>query len=215
MSTKPVITYWGGVASRGHYYSYVLAFNGKMGEVELNNTDIPYPGTDEWNSYSPKSDVGQLPCMTDGDINIGESNAIVRYLCKKFKISEISEDFSLADYAVSEMLIETASGLHGALGKCHYTPDRTGAFDKYFGEGGGFAKVMSAFEKRVPTVMSPGAICLAAALNLHVRLEPECLAKYPELKKLYDAVLANADVQKVNDACPYPYFKRQTDAASA
>jgi len=209
-TTKPTYHYWAGVASRGHYLFYTLGYNGKLDDIIVKG-DQPYPGTPEWASGEGfiQSKMGQLPVLTDeGDVSIGQGRAILNYLCKKFSIGQ---DLSLADYGKSEELVEQANDIHNLLGKAHYGADRTVSMNEIFASGGPVEKVLNAYEDHVGGAVAPGHCCFAAALNLLVRLEPECLAKNPKIKAFYDEIQANEGIKTVNERCPYPYFKRNSN----
>ena len=180
----------------------------------MKSDGIPYPGTPEWAGFSPKSHVGQLPVMQDGDVTIGQSGAILRYLVKKFGICA---DITLPDYAVSEQLIDQAADIHSLLTKAHYSPDRTAAMDAVFADGSGLHKVLAAFEALATDAgffgskPTPGDLAFAASLDMIRRLEAEALAKYAKLSALHKAATANEAVAAVNASTPYPYFKRKSD----
>jgi len=208
--SKPVYSYWAGVASRGHYLFYTLAYNGKLDEITIKG-DQPYPGTPEWAAADGfiKSKMGMLPVLQDGDVCIGQSRAIFAYVCKKFGLGE---ELSLADFARSEELVDQAQDMHGVLSKAQYGADRTAAMDTVFGEGGDVSKMLTAFEDHVSGVVTPGHCCLAATLNLLIRLQADCLDKHPKIKAFNDTFQANAGVKVANERSPYPYFKRNSDA---
>ncbi|GMI19422.1 hypothetical protein TeGR_g12330 [Tetraparma gracilis] len=170
----------------------------------------PYPGTPEWAAGGfAKSKTGQLPLLEDGDVSIGQGRAIMAYLIKKF---EIAADMSVADYAKSEELTDQACGdMHSAFAGAHYAPDRTAAMDKLFGEGGGVPKTLGAFEDHVDGTVTPGHCAYAAALNIGVRLQPDCLDNFPKTKAFYETIMANEGVKAADAAVPYPYFKRNSD----
>jgi glutathione S-transferase len=214
--SKPVITYWAGVKSRLHYTMTVVAYNGKTDAVTLNG-QCPYPGTEEWKTFEPKSVVGQLPHLSDGDISIGQSIAILNYLSRKFGLYASATD---ADFAMSEQLIQETADLHSMLGKAHYGADRTAAMDALLGPEGGIAKHLTALEGLVkehgwftPTGALPGDLALAASLDMIDFLDTSVLdaSKYPKLRALLEKVRANEGVKAYYATVPYPYFKRNSD----
>ena len=113
--SKPVYHYWAKVASRGHYLFYTLAFHDRLDDIEYKG-DQPYPGTEGWDAVH-KSKVGALPALVDGGVAIGQSRAIFAYLCRKFGIGK---DLSLAEFAASEELVDTATDVHNMLSKAQY-----------------------------------------------------------------------------------------------
>lgn len=204
--SKPVFHYWAKVASRGHYLFYTLAFHDRLDDVE-HKGDQPYPGAEGWDAVL-RSKVGSLPVLVDGDVTLGQSRAIFAYLCRKFGIGQ---DLSLADFAASEELVDTAIDVHSMLSTAQYAPDRTAAMDALFADGGGVPKILAGFEDHVGGTVTPGHCCFAAALNLLTRLQADCLDKYPKIKAFNDTIQGKAGIKRVNELCPYPYFKRNSD----
>jgi glutathione S-transferase len=194
----------------------MLAYNGLMDKVELNGADIPYPGTDAWKAFSPKSYMGQLPCLNHGDVAMGQSAGILRYLARLFKLYD---GCSMKDFAMSEQLIEQSSDFHNVLSRAHYAPDRTKAMDDLFKDGGGLQRHLSALEAIVGNAGSfafsskpmPGDLAVAAALSLLQLLQPEVLSKYPKLKKFSDTIAQNDGIKALEASTPYQYFKRKSD----
>jgi hypothetical protein len=156
--SKPVFHYWAKVASRGHYLFYTLAFHDRLDDVE-HKGDQPYPGAEGWDAVL-RSKVGSLPVLVDGDVSLGQSRAIFAYLCRKFGIGQ---DLSLADFAASEELVDTAIDVHSKLSTAQYAPDRTAAMDALFADGGGVPKILAGFEDYVGGTVTPGHCCFAAA----------------------------------------------------
>eukprot|EP00941_MAST-03F_sp_MAST-3F-sp1_P001976 g1976.t1 len=213
----PTYTYWGGVRSRSHYLGYVLAVNNLVDKVNWNQSDIPYPGTTEWNSFSPKSYMGQLPQLSHNGMSMGQSAAIIRYLARIFKLYDGVSD---ADYAMSEQMIEESTDFHNLLGKAHYAPNRTAAMDAVFAAGGTVERHLKALEGIVGNNGSvyfcskplPGDCCVCAALNMLETLEPGVLKGYPKLLQMYTTITSLATVKAWNESHAWPYFKRKSDA---
>ena len=186
-----------------------------LDQVTLNGA-FPYPGTPEWTAAAPKSYLGQLPVLTDAnDTKISESGAINRYLIKKFNL----EPESLKDYGMMNTGIEASAMIHAALGKAHYTPDRTAAMDATFTVGtGSIMKLLAGCETLFSDgsaflceAMNPGDLALAAGLALIVDLQADALDTFPKCKALHEAVSALAGIVAYNAAHQYPYFKRNSD----
>ncbi len=71
---------------------------------------------------------GQLPYLVDGDIKLGQSNAILRYLARKGGIEGDSD----ADYALSEMLIEACVDIKALLRTAYRSGDKEASYDALF-----------------------------------------------------------------------------------
>ena len=66
----------------------------------------------------------------DGDIKVSQTTAIINFLTKKYGVEDKA---SLAEIGKSQEVIIMIGNLHDALGKAHYTPDRTAAMDECLG----------------------------------------------------------------------------------
>lgn len=213
--------YWGGVKARNHYTQFMLAGTGTAHKVDL-VSDYPYPGTAEWEALPTDKHVlsswNQLPFLTDEaeSVCVGESMGIHRYLIAKFGL----QPQSLSDVALSEQAIELCAGLHNALSKAHYAPDRTFAMDAFFAKGGSKDKLLSGLESSsfkgggvwLGSEPSPGDWSVGAALDILNQLEPGCFDRYSKLKALHDEIQGTAAVKAYLKTVPYAYFKRNTDA---
>jgi glutathione S-transferase len=168
-----------------------------------------------------KSLLGQLPCLTDGEITVGQSGAILRYLIRKFKIQMAASN---ADQAMSEEMIEAGVDLLAMGVKAHYPAggDRTAAMDELFAPGGAdkSKNICAMFALLEATIKDsgffgkspmPGDACIASNLRIMSDLQPDCLDAFPKLKALLAKFDGHAGVQKHIANYPYPYLKRQSD----
>ena len=204
--------YWG-VKSRAHAAIYITGYCDKAAEITWNK-EIGYPGTPEFEAYENKSAVGQLPFLVDGDLKIGQSQAISRHLARKFGFGE---EASAADKALSDMAFAEADDIFNSLSKAHYAPDGRGkAFDALFGEGGFFPKHAAAMDGLIGesgffgSVAMPGDVALAAVLDLAVGLQADCLDATPKLKALHKNISSAGSIATLTEGL-YPYFQRQDD----
>jgi len=209
-TTRPLLIYWGGIASRGHYYQYMLGYFGLTDKVDF-KCDAPWPGAEGWAEY-PTSKMAQLPTLEDGDIKIGQSTAMVNYLARKFGLDD---GLSLSDYATSQEMIQQAADVHSMLAGAKYSADVPAAMDALFAAGGKVDKLLAVFEQYVSasgffgSVATPGDTVFAAALNLLTRLQADCLVKFPKIAAFNDTFQANEGVKAVNAANPNAYFTRK------
>ena len=120
-----------------------------------------------------------------------------------------------AEFAMSEMLIESYSNIYAMFNKANYASDKAAGWAEVFGEGGHFPKICSQLEKLVPegsVYFVPekrvtGGYCIAAALNMGVSLEPACLDAFPKLKAFHDEMLASPAFDGIREW--QMYFKRE------
>jgi len=218
---KPVLHFWGGYKMKMHTLHYILAYHGLQGEVDVVG-DIPAPAPFgdgvAWAAYAPKGPTGSLPCMvTAGGAILGESMAIVRYVCRHLKLDTALSD---EDFAQSEYLLETTNEVYLALNKAHYSPGgRTEAMDALFKPGGMVHKLLASLDARVGPagwlgpqgVPTPGDLALCAALHILAGLQPDVLDAHPKVKARYDAVHAIESIAHVNRTYPALYHKRTSD----
>jgi len=120
-----------------------------------------------------------------------------------------------AEFAMSEMLIESYSNIYAMFNKANYAQDKAAGWAEVFGEGGHFPKICSQLEKLipegsvyfVPEKRVTGGYCIAAALNMGVSLEPACLDAFPKLKAFHDEMLASPAFGGIREW--QMYFKRE------
>lgn len=219
--SKPVLHFWGlKMLMKMHPLHYVLAFNGledRMGLEEDIPPPAPWGDAEKWAAYPVKSPSGHLPAMVlpSGEI-IGESMAIYRYI---FRFTKLNDTLSDEDYAQSEYLLETLNETWSAIGKAHYSDDRTSNMDALFADGGKLCKVFEVVEKRIgsagwlgpQSVCTPGDIAFMGFVYMVNMLEPSHLPKYPKLQAKFDEVQASPAIQAVNARYPHAYFKRKSE----
>jgi len=210
------IHYWGGVKSRAQPIFYIAAYFGCSDRISMSTPGtIPYPGTPEWAKVKNKSAWGQLPFLTDGDIKVGQSTPICRYLVAKFGLHD---GFSMADIAASEQALAGAFNFIDAASVAQYAPGgRTEAMDTAHAEGGSIYKNFAALESLIApsgwfgSRATPGCAAVAAAVEMATVLDAEAMAKFPKLVALGAAVGTSTAIKAVVAATPYPYYKRKSD----
>ena len=175
----PKLYYWG-IRARGQLSVLVGTFSGQPFDWERNP---------EWPGLKPQTPFGQLPFLVDGDVKVAQSNAIARYLGRKYGLQGDTD----ADFALSEILIEEQVDLLNILFKANYSADKAAAFDKAFAEE--FPAQLAYLENLLnsdffTSKVTTGSLAIFSALNLALDLEPTALDKFPKLKAFYDRVAA-------------------------
>ena len=66
-------------------------------EVEVVNFDPRYRASPEWRSINP---VGKVPAMSDGDLVMFESGAMVQYLVDRYGNGRLQPEIGTADHAL-------------------------------------------------------------------------------------------------------------------
>ena len=66
-------------------------------EVEVVNFDTEYRASPEWRSINP---VGKVPAMSDGELVMFESGAMVQYLVDRYGKGKLQPEIGTADHAL-------------------------------------------------------------------------------------------------------------------
>lgn len=162
---------------------------------------------------------GQLPFLKHADIELAQSNAILRYLAKEAEL----EGSTPQQYAMSEMLIEESTDIFNLLVKANSAAtsnDKIKAYVDLFDTSpdAPISKQLRFLEKILSTRANPnsfffqtpkriaGEFALAAVLDILVSLEPTVLQKTPSVEAFYKHMMAMECFNVIRD---YPmYFKR-------
>lgn len=178
------IVYYFSVKARGLIMQVLSAFTGqKMLYIE-----------DAKNKS--KGVFGQLPHMVDGDVQISQSNAIARYLAKKWGVDGRDND---ADFAVSEMMVEESVDIFNAVVKAtlrskdkeadykvltsETLPKHFTNIEKVLGDGDYFGSRALL-----------GDLAIFTSLNLILDLDSSLLDNFSKLKAFYGRIASNSGV---------------------
>lgn len=209
-----VFKYWGGVKSRNIYVCGLLAAYGLLDTVDL-KTDYPWPGTDDWRNLSRDdlSHCKQLPCLEDNDVTlqIGESFAIIRYLCRKFDLNP--QD--LVTFGLSEQQIQWADSVHVILSQAQYATSRKQAMDKLFQENGKISIMMKGLNEMLSTrsnALVPGDYVAICAVYILESLQSGIVDSHAHVKDMYTRVMKIESVKSYLDTLGYNYFTRENES---
>jgi len=75
----------------------------------------------DWPKLKPQFPWGNLPVLQDGDIQLAQSGAILRYLAKKFGL----DGANATENAKCDEMIEVMGDVRQAFFKAHFEPDAT------------------------------------------------------------------------------------------
>jgi glutathione S-transferase len=148
----------------------------------------------DWPADKPNSPFGQLPYLVDGDVKIGQSQAIARYLGRKYGLEGEND----AEFAQSEQLLEEGSDLITVLAKAAFGGNKDEAFAEVFATTlpahlTNLEKLLNGRE-RFTNSTTTGEIAIFSALNFYADIEKDVLAKYPNLQAFYNRIAANPGV---------------------
>jgi glutathione S-transferase len=193
----PTLYYWG-IKARGQLAVLLGRYSGQ--EFEWNRTP-------DWPGLKPETPFGQLPLLVDGEVKIAQSNAIARYLGRKYGLQGNSD----ADFALSELLIEEQVDLNNIVFKANYSPNKNESFDKVFAEE--YPAQLAFLEKLLTndfftSELTTGSLAIFNAFNLALDLQPTLLDNYPKLKAFYERVSALPAIKAYLDENVAPYLKR-------
>nr|QFS20845.1 glutathione S-transferase [Mimachlamys nobilis]QVK45273.1 glutathione S-transferase P [Mimachlamys nobilis] len=180
---------------------------GEAIRLMLLENDVNYTETscaNNWVSdWKPKMAFGQTPCLKDGDLTLFQSNAILRYLARKYNMyGNNDQEACRADIvndSVEDLRCEYTNLIYRNYdaGKEEYVkslPSKLSNFEKYL-------------KDKSPFILGDH-ICFADynlfdLLDIHLVLAPSCLDSFPALKALHAAVGSRQKVKahKESDAC--------------
>mmetsp|Transcript_125385 Transcript_125385/g.187263 ORF Transcript_125385/g.187263 Transcript_125385/m.187263 type:complete len:197 (-) Transcript_125385:38-628(-) len=194
----PAKLYYWGIKARGQLSVIIGQFGGD---------DFAWEQKPDWPAMKDETLFGQLPHLADGDIKVSQSNAIVRYLARKYNLQGETD----ADFALSESLIEEQGDLVNLLVKANYGGNKEEDYNKVFAEE--YPKHLANLEKLLSndfftSKVTAGSLAIFSALNIALDLEASLLDKTPKVKAFYDRVAALPQVKQYLDLGTEAYFKR-------
>lgn len=168
--------------------------------VEFEEINAIEKGRDQWaNEWKPKMQFGQCPCLYDGDLQLVQSNAILRHLARKYDLYGSNESeavmLDMVNDAVHDLRMVYVKLIYQNYdeGKADYIaglPDRLLPFEKILKEGKYIAGDKVGFAD----------YNLFEALDIHLVLAPNCLDKFPKLKAYHAKMLERPGIKKRHQA---------------
>ena len=191
------VLYFWPVKARAHPIAWLVGFH----QLPVRfHTDIPFPGTDEWEAFSPKSGLGQLPLLQDEEEFVGQSGTIFRYLVEKHQLYwDETED----------ELYEVSNDLFTMLVKAHYSKDRTEAMTDIFENK--ISTYLRFIEKTISgDIISPGPgeISSACILSICESLDAGCTSHYTQCSALLEVLQTHPGIKRSEAVFNEPYLKR-------
>jgi len=189
------------------YYWNVKA-RGQLPAVLLEVGKIPHEWNrnPDWPGMKERTPFGQLPFLEDGDIKVGQSMAIARYISRKAGLEGEG-----ADFAISEMLIEEHNDLFTSLSKAQYHPsDKPGTWKTVLNED--IPKQFALLEKLLHgdhfgSKLTAGDVAIWSVINIILDLNPKALDNFHKLKAFYEHLSKNPGVANYLKNAPPAYFK--------
>jgi len=174
--------------------------------------EYEWDGANDWPAQKDKCPFGQLPLLEDGDIRVGQSLAIARYIGRKGGLLGLDSD---ADYAASEQLVQQFEDILTDIGKAHNSKPRAEAMKKALDES--VAQKLAAVEKickghTITGKILLGDLAIFSALYIIVHdLRPNYLEQFPKLKAAYEHILADPDVKTIEKVQWGQWYKAVDD----
>lgn len=179
-----------GIRGRGMSIRYVMLDNGVDFEEEVVSPDT-------WGALKPKTTFGQIPLFKDGDFELVQSNAILRYLARKHglygqndreaalidMINDQQEDMRVLYYRLIYKEYDT-----GKQAYIEALPNSLALLERILSknnDGNGFL---------VGDKISFVDYTVFDLLDSHLILAPGCLDKFPKLKAFHGRMAAREKI---------------------
>lgn len=180
------------VRGRGQAFKYMCEDNGIAYEEEIVNFN-------DWPARKPNTVLGQLPIVFDGDFQIGQSNAILRYAARKHGLyGKDDKEAALIDM-LNDQQEDCRVAYLGMIYKAYETekdsfikglPDKLTVFEKMLGKNHGGSGY---FVGAKPSFVDYTIFDL---LDNFVVLTSPCLDSFPLLKAFHARMAAKDKIAK-------------------
>ncbi|BFZ25177.1 hypothetical protein BsWGS_28216 [Bradybaena similaris] len=175
------------VRGRGEAVRYLLK------ELGIDFEEIVCSADNWYTEWKPKMQFGQLPALRDGDLQVVQSNAILRHLARKHGLY----GSSIEEAAIIDMLNDGVEDLRVKYGGLIYKNYEAGK-DAYIAE---LPSQLQPFENLLSkSGADKSGFCvgnkrsfidynLMDILDAHLILAPNCLDKFPALSAFYKLII--------------------------
>jgi len=187
----------------------VRDFEKKSDEV-ASRFDIPVIkfGNGHFKTEDGETPFGQLPYLIDGNVKIGQSLAIARYVSRKGGLQGDTD----ADFAISEQLLEEHGDIYNVLAKAQYADNKPEAWKNAWETSipnhlGFLEKILNG--DHFGSKLTAGDVAVFSILNTIIDLKPEILKNYPKLQAHYTRFATNPLLAKYLGSGIGIYFKPQ------
>ncbi|XP_071142706.1 glutathione S-transferase-like [Mytilus edulis] len=167
---------------------------------------------DKWTAFKPKTPYGQMPVLTvDNKTMINQTGAIARYLAREFGLYGSNN----MENTKCDVIIETVSDVFTAMVKSHFEQDE--AKKEELGKKLGTEVLPQFFTYLCKVLKENGGKCLVGSkltvadlaafdmldkLVCNPKMGEGVYKDFPEVKKFYESVKTNANVQKYLEKRP-------------
>lgn len=163
--------------------------------VEYEEADVG--PRDNWvNNWKPKMAFGQCPWLKDGDVELVQSNTMLRYLARKLDLYGANN----VEASRADMINDGVEDLRVAYTRMIYQNYEEGK-GPFIAELPGKLQCFETLMKNGGDYILGGKVCFADynlfdLLDALVTLSSPCLDAFPTLKAYYDRVMNRPGVQK-------------------
>eukprot|EP01121_Diplochlamys_sp_Union-15-3_P008356 TRINITY_DN2218_c0_g1_i1.p1 TRINITY_DN2218_c0_g1~~TRINITY_DN2218_c0_g1_i1.p1 ORF type:complete len:207 (-),score=57.54 TRINITY_DN2218_c0_g1_i1:47-637(-) len=190
--------YYFGIKARGQLPLLVSLYGG---------VPVQWEKTPDWPSMKSQTPFGQLPVLVDGDVKVAQSMAIARYIAKKANLS----GESLADFGMSEQLLEESDDIYGLLVKANSSHNKAEEWKKTFEtelpKHWGFLEKLLGDKMQFCSKVLAGDLAIFSIINIVLDLDPHSVDKFPHLKAFYERLYKDAKFTDYFKEPPRLYFK--------
>jgi len=158
---------------------------------------------EQWPELKPKYEWGHVPVLEVGGKQLSQSATIARFLAKKFKLTGADE----LEAAKCDELVDALGDLRKEWGRYHFESDETKKAEykkallevhvpKYFGKFDSIIEANGGKWLVGQNVTWADLQVVSGVEQFETLFEPAILDKYPNVKKLRDAVMALPQIQE-------------------
>eukprot|EP01004_Peranema_trichophorum_P008820 NODE_7570_length_763_cov_47.534375_g6958_i0.p1 GENE.NODE_7570_length_763_cov_47.534375_g6958_i0~~NODE_7570_length_763_cov_47.534375_g6958_i0.p1 ORF type:complete len:201 (-),score=42.14 NODE_7570_length_763_cov_47.534375_g6958_i0:96-698(-) len=155
----------------------------EVGGVEYEFVNAAGQWPEPLKSQSP---FGQLPFLVDGDLRIGQSLAIARYLARKVGILGDSD----AEYGQSEQITQEMEDIYMGIAKAQNSPDKAAGYAEFFQKLNVHLTNLQKLLKgdRFTSKLTLGELAIFSIFNIIADFKPDFLGGHPQLQSFYNSI---------------------------
>lgn len=206
MAASPVTLYVWGYKALGFLPTLAMEVAG------IDYIWYKFDGDVKWEDVKPQTPFGQAPFLVHGNIKIGQTGAITRYISRIGGLQGRTDE----DFARSEMLLCEYEDIYNQFRKCKYNSgDKVKSWNELL-EGWlpthlAMLEELLSEESVLFTRMGPtvGDLAIFCGINIALDCQPRILDLFPKLQRFYTHVATLPSLQTYFSQPMQRYFERE------